>query len=84
MGKEKAEYTLEIVSQMATEAALLKGYHVPLLLVEGNLNTLVLSLDELAETSDARAQQLFFIATIMAQGGQVGVLQQVFFCPKDG
>ena len=79
MSKEKAAYTLNTVSKMAQEAALLKGYHVPLLLADGDLNALVLSLDELAESHQARAQQLFFIGMMMAQGGQVGVLQQVFF-----
>ena len=79
MTKDKPQLTIEEVSQMARETAMRMGSHVPLLVVEGDLDRLLFPITEMAKTHEGRAQQLFIAGLMLARSGEVGVLHQLFF-----
>ena len=70
---------LDTVVQTATAVLLRDGYHVPTLIAEGERQSIVTQLKPLAATSEGRAQQLYALGAILAETGELGVLQQVFF-----
>lgn len=81
MGNEagdKPQSTLEEVALIARTTALRDGFHRPMMIVEGDHQNVSVPLERLGTTYDARAQQLFTLGAILAEEGEIGVLQQVF------
>ncbi len=72
-------FSIESVTQTAKEILLQNGVHSPMIIVEGSDLSLVGEFDQMADTYEGRTQQLFFTGVNMAQSGEVGTLQQVFF-----
>jgi hypothetical protein len=70
---------LDAVVRTATAVTLRDGYHVPTLIAEGDRHSIVTQLRPLAPSSEERAQQLYALGAILAETGELGVLQQVFF-----
>ena len=77
--EEHPQLTLKEIARVAQEMTLQRGGHVPLLMVQGDQQMLMLPMTELAETHEERAGQMFMIGLMLANSGEVGVLQQVFF-----
>ena len=71
--------TLESVARNARANLLRRGNHPPTLIAEGDRKTIGTQIEALAPTHPDRAQQLFVLGLALAQSGEVGVLQQVFF-----
>lgn len=76
---KSAPLTLEAVAHNAKANLLRRGNHPPTLIAEGDRKTLDIQVEPLAPTHPDRAQQLFGLGLVLAQSGEVGVLQQVFF-----
>lgn len=72
-------FTLEAVTRIAQGILLERGSHTPTVIVEGDQRRIGVQLDSPAPTHEGRAQQMFRIGLALAQSGEVGVLQQVFF-----
>jgi hypothetical protein len=78
MPKERTPLTLAEVAKHAKKLLMDEGFHPTTLIAEGDEKTVVNTLDSLAPTHDARAQQMFLLGLIFAQEAGVGVLQQAF------
>jgi hypothetical protein len=70
--------TIEVLTEIASEAALSLGGHQPTIVVEGVDKTLVTKITELAESHEGRLFQMYSAGWIVAQSGQIGILEQVF------
>jgi len=73
------ELSLEKVIHLAKEVTLRDGRHIPTVIADGNIQTAIAQLVELAETHQGRVRQMFITGFALAQSGQVGALKQVFF-----
>jgi hypothetical protein len=71
--------TLDDVSQIARETLLAQGRHAPTVIAEDQRRAVVVQLEAMAATHEARAEQMFVLGFSLAASGEVGVLQQVFF-----
>ena len=71
--------TLDQVSRTAKETTLKAGYHVPTLMIEGDLRSIISQIQQLANTFEGRETQMFMHGFLLANVGDIGVLQQVFF-----
>lgn len=75
----KPRLSLEDVAQFAKAVALQDGYHRPTLIAEGERQAIVTQIESIAPTHEGRAQQMFTLGAVLAESGELGVLQQVFF-----
>jgi hypothetical protein len=71
--------TLDEVRNNAIEILLAEGEHVPTVVAEGKLNTLVLQISELGATHEERIQQMMIAGYTLSQHANIGPLQQTFF-----
>ena len=70
--------TIEQVASTATEILLRDGYHVPMVIADGDRDTAIIQIVDLGRTFQERQRQMFQIGFALAQTGAVGVLQQAF------
>lgn len=78
MSKERTPLTIPEVTARAKQLLLDEGIHPATLIAEGDKETIVNVVGSLAPTHEARAQQMFLLGLLLAQVGEVGVLQQAF------
>lgn len=71
--------TLEQVAQIAQETILRSGNHAPTLITEGHLSSVITQFNHFPETHEGRKALMFMRGLLLAQSGEVGVLQQAFF-----
>lgn len=69
----------EEVVRIAKEVLLRDGYHIPTLIVEGTNDSLILQFDHMAQTHEARAQQLLVAGYAVGHDMSLVALRQVFF-----
>lgn len=75
----KSHLSLDEVAQFAKTVTLEDGYHRPTIIVEGALQVIATQIENVAPTHEGRAQQMFMLGAVLAERGDLGVLQQVFF-----
>ena len=75
---QPSQITLEAVARKAQEVMLEDGHHVPTLIVSGYGQVAVLQVRDLADTSEARFQQLERIGFTLAQQSNRVIPEQVF------
>jgi hypothetical protein len=71
--------TFEEVTRQARETTLEHGGHVPMLIVEGSEQTVIVRIEDLASDSEGRRRQMFELGFTLAQKDLLGMLDQVFF-----
>jgi len=76
--KRPVKLTLEGISRIAKETALKDGYHVPMVLVEGSLRSLVNQIIPFPEDYEARLLRMVALGYEMASRGNLGELRQAF------
>lgn len=78
MPTERKSLTTAEIAKRATQLLMEQGFHPTTLIAEGDKQTAVNTLNHLAPTHEARAQQMFLLGLLFAQEAEVGVLQQAF------
>ncbi|MEO8391726.1 MAG: hypothetical protein ABI700_01920 [Chloroflexota bacterium] len=71
--------TFADVIQKTQENLLTRGSLAPTVIAEGDHQRVMVKLEPIAPTYEGRSHQMFFLGLMLAQSGEVGVLQQVFF-----
>lgn len=74
-----APITFELVSRLAKESLLRQGSHPPTLIVDGFKNPIVIQIERLAPTYEARLQQMFVTGQALAHEGTAGRVRGVYF-----
>jgi hypothetical protein len=72
-------FTLEDVARQAQEVTLKDGRHVPMLLINGDNQSIATALTELPSTHEARRELMRLAGHAVAQSGTATKLEQVFF-----
>jgi hypothetical protein len=71
--------TIHDVARRAEQVLLEHGHHVPMLVVEGTTQSLVVAMPDLPRDSDEKAGRMLTTGYIVGRDDQVGELRQVFF-----
>lgn len=80
MSKEyPTQASLEEISQLARRNTLETGGHVPIIIAEGEQQTVITVIEQLQNNFAARAEQMFLLGLFIARTGEIGVLQQFFY-----
>jgi hypothetical protein len=74
-----APITLEQVTRLAQESLLRQGSHPPTLTVDGFKNPIVIQMERLAPTYEARLQQMYITGQALSHEGTAGKLRGVYF-----
>ncbi|HMN12691.1 MAG TPA: hypothetical protein PKD55_10255 [Bellilinea sp.] len=74
-----APITFEQVTHLAQEVLLRDGRHVPTLIVDSPKNPIVIQMERLAPTYEARLQQMLITGQALAHEGTAGKLRGVYF-----
>lgn len=77
--KHQREFTLEDVSRTACEIALRYAGHMPTLIAEGRLTSLMSNITPMPTEHEQRIALMHATGFLFAQSGQLGELVQVFF-----
>src|SRR5574341_111200 len=73
------QFTLEQVAQSAKEVILRDGKHLPTLIALGSLHNVVTRFSQMPDTHKGRAVMMHRTGSVIAEAGEVGDLQKVYF-----
>lgn len=74
-----APITFEQVTRLAQESLLRQGSHPPTLIVDGFKNPIVIQMERLASTYEARLQQMYITGQALSHEGTAGRVRSVYF-----
>jgi len=74
-----APITFEQVTRLAQESLLRQGTHPPTLIVDGVTNPIVIQMERVAPTYEARLQQMLVTGQALAHEGTAGRVRSVYF-----
>jgi len=74
-----APITFEQVTRLAQESLLRQGSHPPTLIVDGFKNPIVIQMERLAPTYEARLQQMYITGQALSHEGTAGRVRSVYF-----
>jgi len=77
--EHRKRLSLQDVKEAAETTLLRNGMHASLVIAEGSRQVISTHIERMADSHEARLNQMLVLGGLLAQTGEVGVLYQVFF-----